>query len=93
MTPRPETGSERVTVSRCFFNIFTMQVCAVNDATDAEILEVCNRENRAGTTNGWATVLRAEQIDQSGESLGREPNKAPIACADDPSRTHFLVLC
>jgi len=38
----------RVTVSRCWVGFFGVQVCAVKDATDDEILEVCNRENPAG---------------------------------------------
>jgi len=71
------------------FNIFTMQVCAADDATDAEILAVCNRENPAGTQNGWSHVIR--ETDDS--KLGQEANKAPVACADHPGRTHFLVVC
>lgn len=79
----------RVEVTRQCFNMFTMQVCAVNDATDEEILAVCNRENPAGTTHGWSEVIR----DPDG-SLGKEGNKAPLPCADHPDdRTHFLVLC
>lgn len=79
---------ERVVVSRKIVNIFTMQVCAVNDATDEEILHVCNRDNLCGTTNGWVQVIRVPD-----GSLGSEENKAPVPCADDASRTHFLVTC
>ena len=39
------TTMERVVVSREFMGLFSMQVCAVKDATDEEILEVC-RANR-----------------------------------------------
>ena len=78
----------RVVVTRSFFNVFTMQVCAVKDATDEEILEVCNRENPAGTSNGWSQVIRTPT-----GGLGQEDNKRPARCADDPSRIHYLVLC
>lgn len=78
----------RVVVTRQMFNIFTMQVCAIQDATDEEILEVCNRENVAGTENGWQTVIRTP----NGE-FGQEENKRPVPCIDNPDRIHYLVLC
>lgn len=79
---------ERVVVTKALVNIFTMQVCAVTDATDQEILDVCNRENPAGTTNGWGNVIR-----ETDGSFGRETNKAPVQCGDDPGRLHLLVTC
>lgn len=36
---------DRVLVIRTFVGICHMQVCAVNDATDEEILAVCNHAN------------------------------------------------
>jgi hypothetical protein len=33
---------ERVEITKAFMGICTMQVCAEKDATDKEILEVCN---------------------------------------------------
>ncbi len=65
------------------YAICTMQVCAVSDATDEEILEVCNRENLRGTTKGWCEVIRED----------RNPYSGPIACEDDPGRQHLLVVC
>jgi len=65
-----------------------MQVCAVDDATDEEILSCCNKENPAGTTGGWQSVIR-----QPDGSFGREKNKAPVKCAEHNDRTHFLALC
>ena len=38
-----------------------MGVCAVNEATDQEILRVCNQENMSGTSNGWAHVIRENE--------------------------------
>jgi len=78
----------KVEVSARFVNIFTMQVCAEDDASDEEILEVCNRENVAGTRSGWTSVIR-----ESDGTLGREENKSPVPCDSHPGRTHFLVLC
>lgn len=78
--------SERINtteVTRCAVGLCHMQVCADSNATDEEILEVCNRENPSGTTNGWSQVCRAAE----------PANMAPVQCADDSSRTHFLVAC
>ena len=78
---------ERVVVNRKFVGICHMQVCAVPDATDEEILVVCNRENPAGTENGWCNVYR-----------DTEPNefwgdRIPVSCEVEDNRTHFLVSC
>lgn len=70
----------RVMVTRPVLGLFYMQVCAAAEATDEEILAVCNRENPSGTTNGWTTVIR----DGDGE---------PVQCDGDPDRLHFLVSC
>jgi hypothetical protein len=74
---------ERVEITRPFIGLLYMQVCAVDDATDKEILEKCNKDNVCGTTLGWATVHR-NPIDEL---------KKPGPCADIPGRTHFLVSC
>jgi len=76
---------ERVIVTRPFVGICHMQVCAVEDATDEEILEVCNIENPSGTTNGWNTVCHTDH-----DFFGKT---APVKCAEYPNRTHFLVSC
>jgi hypothetical protein len=69
-------------VTREFVGICHMQVCADSEATDEAILEVCNRENPSGTTNGWSRVVR-----------DAEGPQAPVQCHDDAKRTHFLVAC
>ena len=71
------------------FGLCLMQVCAVADATDKEILEVCNKENPSGTSNGWSEVIRTEKPD----SMWHDKNKMPVKCTDYPGRIHFLVLC
>lgn len=63
-----------------------MGVCAEEDATDEEILEICNSENPCGTTNGWTRVIR-EAVSEIEEKL------TPVICADDPGRVHFIVAC
>jgi hypothetical protein len=73
---------KRVVVTIPFHGLTAMQVCAVDDATDQEILDVCNKENKAGTTNGWVRVYRSE-----GKPI------SPGPCAEIPGRTHFIVCC
>lgn len=79
-----EETKERVIVSRPWCGLFHMQVCCVKDATDEEILEVCNRENPAGTTNGWVIVVR--------DDTGKGP-EGPKPCAEFSERLHILVEC
>lgn len=73
-------AGRRVIVTKPMVGVCHMQVCAVADATDEEILDVCNRENPSGTTHGWSEVVR-------------EGDGAPVPCADDPGRRHFLAVC
>lgn len=76
---------DRVIVTRPMLGITEMQVCAIKDVTDKEILEVCNFENPSGTTEGWNTVVR--NIDQ-----GFEPDLLPVQCEDYSNRLHFVVV-
>jgi hypothetical protein len=69
--------------------LIAMQVCAISDATDQEILDVCNRENPAGTTNGWGRVVRSVEPDE----WAVNETSLPVPCGDDATRTHFLVTC
>jgi hypothetical protein len=73
----------RVLVTRAFLNLTAMQVCVVADATDEEILEVCNRENASGTEFGWVEVIRGQE----------KQNYAPVSCETHEGRTHYLVTC
>lgn len=76
---------ERVVLTRAMVGFAHMQVCAASDATDEEILAVCNARNQSGTDRGWTTVCRGDD-----EFWG--PTR-PVQCSDDPARTHFLVSC
>lgn len=77
---------ERVEVSRFMVGICAMQVCAVADATDKEMLEVANTKNPAGTSAGWTQVCR-----QASSELME--NAAPSPCEDFPGRIHYLIFC
>ena len=76
---------DRVVVVSPVVGIAHMRVCAASDATDDEILSVCNRLNPSGTSHGWSTVCRGD--DNFWGKVG------PVQCADDPTRTHFMVAC
>lgn len=77
----------RVVVMRVTAGLAGMQVCAVDDATDAEILEVCNRENPSGV-GPWSGVVR--QVD---DARGINERHLPVPCAARRHRTHFMVWC
>jgi len=81
---------ERIEITRSISGIFFMQVCAENDATDEEILAVCNRKNPSGTKNGWVTVIRKIEDCPSEDN---PESQLPVACEESPGRTHFLIVC
>ena len=87
---RLPNSDERVMISRRMVGLLAMQVCAVDDATDDEILAICNIQNPAGTSNGWMKVIRKDG-DVSPDSEGN--TGVPIPCTEVPGRSHFLVVC
>jgi len=80
---------DRVVVTKSFVGICHMQVCAVKDATDEEILEVCNRVNPSGTSAGWGVVVR--DLSQAWDDS--RADMLPVECSDYKGRLHFLVGC
>jgi hypothetical protein len=80
---------DRVVVSQPYVGLVAMQVCAVKDASDEEILAVCDRDNPAGTTMGWCSVLRKLDPD----CVWHKPNLLPVQCSDHPDRMHYLCFC
>jgi hypothetical protein len=84
-TGSPSPSIARVIITAPFVGIFHMQVCATLDATDEEILSVCNAENPSGTEMGWAEVIR--------EANAEADNMKPVVCATHSDRRHFLVMC
>jgi len=67
----------------------SMQVCAIKDATDEEILLECNRQNLCGTTNGWCHVVRT--ISEDDPEIAKR--SLPVQCADDENRIHLIIQC
>lgn len=81
---------KRVIVTRPMMGLTAMQVCCVKDATNEEILKVCNEENPAGTTAGWSLVLRTKE---DIEKYNYPESCLPVACSDNSDREHILILC
>lgn len=77
---------KRVIVTKQMIGLCLMQVCAEKDATNKEILEVCNSQNVSGTNGGWQTVIRKTNKNFDEKYL-------PKQCAEYPERLHFLVVC
>lgn len=75
---------ERVEITRNMIGLAFMQVCAVDDATDEEILAVCNEQNPSGTMAGWCEVARDDY---------EEKEARPTKCGDNPDRKHFIIVC
>jgi len=59
------------------------RVCAEKNATDQEILEICNARNPSGTQGGWSQVLRDDA----------PVHQRPMPCDDDSERLHCMVVC
>ena len=79
---------ERVEVTLNMVGLLRMQVCAVDDATDEEILEVCNREN---PPTGDLSEARWQRVVRGGHPNDIDGD-APGPCEEYPGRTHFLVV-
>jgi hypothetical protein len=83
-------NAERVMVSRPMIGLIAMQVCAIEDATDEEILKVANRDNYCGTSLGWCQVIR-KPGDIPPDINGN--TGVPVPCHEVPGRIHFVVVC
>jgi hypothetical protein len=79
----------RIEIIRPMLGICWMVVCAERDATDEEILKVCNAENPSGTTHGWGRVVRE---DTELTNLEAE-NIRPVVCLEDENRLHLIISC
>ena len=75
----------RIDILADWAGIRHMRVCAPTDASDEDILAACNQKNPSGTKAGWSVVRRADDA-ESGKV-------GPVQCANDPTRTHFMVAC
>lgn len=77
---------DRVIITNPMIGLVAMQACVVKDATDEEILRVCNLKNPSGTTLGWNKVIRTMEDTEYKEAL-------PVQCEDYPGREHLLITC
>lgn len=69
--------------------LLDMQVCVPGEWTDEQIVEFANRENLAGTTNGW-------QIRRQGDpALGGTNERVPCAAParDGAGFVHVVLDC
>ena len=88
-TPKDESLMEQVVITQTtmavpgIFGVATMQVCVQKDATDEEILDVCNVENPSGVTGGWSEVVRKNEDRYQGA----------VQCEDHVDRLHLIVTC
>jgi hypothetical protein len=81
--------AERVIITKSMIGLCGMQVCAIADATDEEILKFCNQQNPSGTAGGWGLVVRKQEEG----SLFQIKENLPVTCSEFPERKHFMVLC
>lgn len=85
----PKEG-QRVCVTMPYAGFRAMQVCVVEDASDEEILAVCNRENRQLVTSGWHTVVKSKE---HAKECGVDEAAAPGKCVECKGRWHKIALC
>ncbi len=78
---------DRVVITKPIMGVCYMQVCAVKDATDQEILDYCNTHNRSGTQNGWTRVIRTVEDDNG------QTEFLPVVCNNDRNRQHLILVC
>lgn len=81
-----DTKTPDVVVTRGFMGLLYMQVCAHKDVPHDVVQDEANRQNPAGTENGWFLIV------EDGEH-GNSPDQWPVACKDDPDRFHYMLVC
>ena len=63
---------------------FQMQLCVPKEFSDKEIIEFAERENPAGTQNGWILARDGDEI------LGGD--SARVQCVDIEDNIHVVVV-
>lgn len=87
--PIPKEG-ERIITTMPFAGLRAMQVCAVADVTDEELLAFGNKDNPQMVTGGWHHVVRSVK---DCKKLGVNENAVPGDCKECPGRKHFILVC
>lgn len=77
-----KTTDGQVSIVR--WHLLNIIVCAPTDMSRDEVERRTNEIHPSGTTNGW--------IFDDGKELEADKFK-PLQCADDPSRTHYVLWC
>lgn len=78
--------TDDVVVTQPFIGLLYMQVCAYGETPPERVEEAANALNPAGTSGGWHIVLE-DPPDWDGKSI------APVSCADNPERLHYILSC
>lgn len=65
--------------------VLDMQVCVPADWTDEQVRDFANRENVAGTTNGW--VIRREGDEKLAGCKER------VQCSEHKGCVHIMLDC
>jgi hypothetical protein len=67
------------------FSLVSQQVCAPASATEAEIVQFVRENVPLGLSGG---------IDgPNAWRMSEHEDNAPVQCADDPERTHYVLCC
>lgn len=78
--------TEDVVVTKPFIGLLYMQVCAYGEVPPQRVEDRANALNPSGTSTGWHIIV-VDEPEEDG------PSKAPVRCADDPARVHYLLNC
>lgn len=83
---------KRAMVTGAYAGLFACQVCVVPDATDEEILAVCNRDDPRTEGFSWTKVIRTKE-DVKAEGLRSLDGSSviPGQCVECPPRLHMIV--
>lgn len=87
--PKPD---ERVMLTGLFAGLFSQHVCVVPDATDEEILKVCNDYEgvvNPSTWHRWTIVVRDEAAADRANIKWEDAK--PGQCVECPPRIHMVV--
>ena len=87
--PLPKEG-QRVLVTMPYAGFRAMQLCAVADATDEELLAECNKDNPQLVTGGWHHIIRSLE---DCKKHGINENAVPGDCVECKGRKHFIAVC
>ena len=83
--------NERVFLTGLYAGVWSNHVCVVPDATDEEILAVCNANEPSvyGKKYRWTRVIRTEE---DAKAIGVSWKDAkPGTCLECPPRIHMVV--